>query len=291
MRTPLPPFAAIRAFEAAARHLSFKEAARELGLTPTAISHQIKQIESLAGRPLFLRRARQVELTREGEVFAETLTPALETIAGAFARLSAETNRPTVTLGAGPLFASRWLVPRLADFWGAHPQIDLSLLHSPVPVWQQMTRFDLAVAWGRGAWPGLASDLLFAIQVAPVLSPALLRDHPALSKPADLLTFPLLHHGDGSGWRQWFERAGVSLSADPPGTHFEDANVLHQAALSGRGVALGILDFIEDELSAGRMCKPFPIPVAPPDAYYLICRRSALSNEATRVVRDWLLQG
>ncbi|WP_282610645.1 LysR substrate-binding domain-containing protein [Pelagibius sp. Alg239-R121] len=287
----LPPFAAIRAFDAAARHLSFKDAAIELGLTPTAISHQIKQLEALCGQPLFIRHTRRVELTPNGLGFAESIGPAIANIAAAFAKLSANPGRRNVTLGAGPIFSARWLVPRLADFWSAHPSIDLRLHHSPLPVWQQMAQFDLAVAWGKGDWPAVRCEPLLRIEVSPVFAPSLLKTPDSLLCTEDLLSLPLLHHRDDKGWRQWFEKAGVMPPVNLPGTIFEDANVLLQAALAGRGIALGILQFVGDELAAGRLLRPFETSLDPEDAYYLIYQENALSSEATAAVRDWLLAG
>lgn len=285
----LPPFAAVRAFDAAARHLSFKDAALELGLTPTAISHQIKQLESLCGQPLFIRHTRKVELTPNGQSFAEAITPAIEAIASAFARLSAAPGRSNVTLGAGPIFSSRWLVPRLSAFWAAHPGIDLRLHHSPLPVWQQMAQLDLAVAWGRGNWPGLQCKPLLRIEVSPVFAPSLLAGEAVPERCDDLLSLPLLHHRDDGAWRQWFETAGLAPAGSLPGTVFEDANVLLQAALAGRGVALGILQFIGDELAAGRLLRPFDIAMSPEDGYFLIYPEAALKNEASLAVIEWLL--
>lgn len=287
----LPPFAALRAFEAAARLLSFKDAAAELGLTPTAISHQIKQLEKLSGRALFVRRTRGVELTPEGEKFAEVIAPAIDVLATAFAKLRANRDRQNVTLGAGPLFASRWLVPRLAEFWATHPGIDLWVHHSPVPVWQQLAQFDLAVAWGSGNWPGVVCEPLLRIDVTPVMSPFVLTEEKSMTSPQELLSLPLLHHRDARGWQQWFAAAGVVAPENLPGTVFEDANVLLHAALSGRGVALGILQFIEDDLTAGRLIRPFQATVDPGEAYFLIYRKQALNSEATSLVRHWFLTG
>ena len=286
----LPPFAAIRAFEAAARHLSFKEAAVELGLTPTAISHQIKQLEQLAGRALFIRHIRRVELTADGRRFAEETAPALDVLALAFAKLCDSSGRHSVTLGAGPIFASRWLVPRLADFWTAHPGIDLRLHHSPLPVWQQIAQFDLAVAWGAGGWPGVVCEPLLRIEVSPVVSPDIARQLPDPPSPAHLLTLPLLHHRNATGWREWFQAVGVTMPEDLPGIVFEDANVMTQAALSGRGAALGVLPFVSDELSGGRLVQPFALSIDPGDAYFLIYRQRALTHDAVAAVRQWLLE-
>ena len=283
-----PPFAALRAFDAAARHLSFRLAADELGVTPTAVSHQIKQLEALAGRALFLRRNRSVRLTEEGVRFAEAVRPALTSLATAFEQLSANPLRKSVTLGAGPIFASRHLVPRLAEFWSAHPDIDLKLHHSPLPVWQQIDQFDLAVAWGKGDWRGLSSDPLLRIDLSPVLAPRWDGNVNPVTEPRDLLEFPLLHHRNTEGWRQWFEASGVTLPNDLPGTTIEDSNIILHAALEGRGVALGVLPFIADDLASGRLLQPFELSIEPDDAYFLIYRPDALDNPAVEAVRHWL---
>ncbi len=285
----LPPFAAIRAFDAAARHLSFKEAAAELGLTPTAVSHQIRQLEEDCGRLLFHRKMRQVELTSQGSALAEAIEPALDAIAAAYARLMASQGRSNVSLGAGPIFASRWLVPRLGAFWADHPGIDLWIHHSPLPVWRQIGQSDLAVAWGGGNWPGLDSAQLLRIEVSPVISPALRVDRRALDRPQDVLTLPLLHYRSDKGWRQWLSSVGVAAQSPLPGAVFEDANVLLQATLAGRGVSLGILDFINDELSAGRLVRLFQQSIDPGEAYYLVWRKNAALAGAVLKVRDWLL--
>jgi LysR family glycine cleavage system transcriptional activator len=285
----LPPFAALRAFEAAARHLSFKDAAAELGLTPTAISHQVKLLEGLSKQRLFIRRTRRVELTEAGQAFAGALTPAFDAIARAYGKLSEDRARQTVTLGAGPLFASRWLAPRLGDLWTKHPEIDLRLHHSPLPVDQQLGQFDLAIAWGRGNWSGVTVEPLLRVEVTPVLSPHGRAEGCRLGAPKDLLALPLLHHRNLEGWRQWLAAAGVVLDEPPPGIRFEDANVLLQAALAGQGAALGIVPFIEDELSAGRLIRPFDLAIDPGEAYYLITPEGALDRAAVGLVRDWLL--
>lgn len=284
-----PPFAAVRAFEAAARHSSFKQAAIELGLTPTAISHQIKQLKCISGKALFNRHGKRVELTPDGRQFAKAIRPALETLAAAFSELNTTSNRRSVTLGIGPVVAVRWLVPRLTEFWAAHPLIDLRLHHSPLPVWQRMTGLDLAIAWGNGEWSGFVAEPFLRIEVAPVLAPALMPNELIAITPNDLLSLPLLHHRDHTGWRQWFEAAGVTAPTELPGMVSEDANVLLQAVLSGRGVALGVVPFIKDEIASGRLLQPFPKSVDPGDAYYLVYRAGALENAAVSAVRDWFV--
>jgi LysR family transcriptional regulator, glycine cleavage system transcriptional activator len=286
----LPGFAQIRAFEAAARLGSFKDAARELALTPTAVSHQIRQLETLCRKQLFSRAGRRIELSEEGRLFATNLSPALDSIADAYQTLCQNSGRRQVTLGAGPIFASRWLVPRLSEFWATNPEVDLWLNHSPLPVWRQVDNYDLAIAWGDGNWPGIVSECLLRIDVSPVFAQSF-PDRESIQHPSDLLKYPLLHHRDANGWLEWFNRAGVEYTDGLPGTVFEDSNVLLQAVLSGRGVALGILQFIQDEIAAKRLIKPFTQSVDPRQAYYLIYRADAIKNSTIATVRDWLIRG
>lgn len=285
----LPSFAALRAFEAAARNGSFKAAAAELGLSPTAISHQIRQLEETCGRPLFYRHVRQVELSPEGAGLAQAVTGAFDTLDEAWLRLVEGADRASVTMAAGPIFASRWLVPRLVRLWRAHPHIDLVLHHSPLAVWRQASRFDLAVAWGKGDWEGFETAPLLRIRVSPMLAPALAAEAGSIVAPADLMRLPLLHHRDEAGWREWFAAAGVATPRPLGGMVFDDANVLLQATLSGRGASLGILEFVGDELLARRLCQPFALSTDPGDAYHLITGPRRTQRAEVADVRAWLL--
>lgn len=280
---------ALHTFAAAARHLSFKRAAEALNLTPTAVSHQVRALEDRLGHRLFDRRVRQVSLTLEGEELARAVLPAFETIDHAVARLVTRPDRKTVTLGAGPIFASHWLAPRLGEFWRANPKIDLRLHHSPLPVHQQMERYDLAIAWGVGDWPGLEADPLMRVTVSPVVSPAWSDAMQSPIRPEDLPNLPLLHQADHAGWRQWLEAAGVAVDGDLSGTIFEDANVLLQAALEGQGIALGVLPLVADEISTGRLVRPWGLEVEPAQAYFLIHRPGVLERDSVARVRDWLV--
>ncbi|MEM7430265.1 MAG: LysR family transcriptional regulator, partial [Pseudomonadota bacterium] len=207
-----PPLAALRTFELVARTLSFKRAAAELGLSPTAVSHQIRKLEDALGEAVFERRVRQVELTPKGRELAEAVAPAFETIQQAVEKFTRPGRRAMVTLAAGPLFTSRWLVPRLDAFWTAFPDIDLRLQHSPLPVYRQLTDVDLAIAWGDGDWTGMQADLLLRVEVSPVLSPDLVPEALPLRKPADVLQLPLLHQRSTAPWREWLGAAGVEAA-------------------------------------------------------------------------------
>ena len=285
-----PSLKALRVFETAARHASFKAAAEEMKLTPTAISHQVRSLEATLGHCLFLRKVRQVELTTEGEELARTLGPAFHSIDSAIGKLMRQSNRHTVTLGAGPIYAARWLAPRLGLFWREHPDLDLRLHHSPLPVHQQMERYDLAVAWGQGDWPGLHSELLLRIEVTPIHAPSLLSTTISGVEPNDLLDMPLLQHRDQAGWQQWLTAAGVKPPETLPGPMFEDANVLLQAILEGQGLGLGILPLISDEIVSGRLVKPFEINVEPKDSYYLLYPPENLKRDAVHRVRNWFIR-
>lgn len=286
-----PSLSGLRTFTVAARTLSFKQAADELGLTPTAVSHQIKSLERALGAALFERKVRQVELTARGRELAEATGPAFQSIAEAVERFSGAAGRHVVTLGAGPVFASRWLVPRLDGFWQALPDVDLRLHHSPMPVYQQLAQFDLAVAWGNGAWADMQIEPFLRIQLTPLHAPKVQSRSVNLKGPRDILRLPLLHQHNRDGWQQWLREAGVEPSADDlTGSIFEDANVLLQAMLDGKGAGLGVLPFVKDDIATGRLIQPWPLTVDPGDAYYLIYKSRALDREPVRKVRNWLQQ-
>ena len=284
----LPPFSALRAFDAAARHLSFKDAAAELGLTPTAVSHQIKRLEAEADAQLFHRRARAVTLTAAGERFAHEVAPALQRLKDAYRRLEGARSHETVVVGAGPIFSSRWLAPRLSEFAAAHPEIDLRLHYSPADFWRRAQEFDIAIAWGQGDWPGVPSQKLLSLTTTPVLTPALCDQIGPIRRPSDLLDAPLLHHRDTRAWGYWFGVRGLQLNG-AAGAVFEDANVAMQAALFGQGVMLGYVEFIQDDLRAGRLIQPLDDLAPAPEAYHLIIADSPEAG-AVRSVADWLVQ-
>ena len=287
----LPSLKALKTFESAARLSSFKAAAAELNLTPTAISHQVRGLEQALGHALFLRRVRKVELTQEGEDLVRTLTPSFRSIDIAVEKLMTKSDRRTVTLGAGPLFAARWLAPRLGRFWRDHPDLDLRLHHSPLPVHEQMERYDMAVAWGDGNWANLSADFLLGIETTPVYASSLLHgtDICAPVTPGDVVGLPLLHHRDRIGWQHWLGAAGVADPGALPGPIFEDANVLLQAAVEGQGVALGFLPLVNDEIASGRLTQPWPLAVRPKESYHLLYRTAALDRDPVNRVREWLL--
>lgn len=283
----VPTNQSLRSFEAAARQMSFKRAAEELYVTPTAISHQVKALEQRLGCRLFERRTRQVELTRQGQELYATLRRAFTDIDTCLERIRRQGAREVVTLGLGPIIGTRWLAPRLGDFWQRYPDIDLRLHHTAFPLLPGTDQFDLAIAWGDGSWPRMRVVPFMQIEVTPVLSPSMAPP----ASPADLLEYPLLHQRDRQGWRQWFEAAGVDTGGSEPGTVVEDANLVLQTALNGQGVALGILPFVNEDIREGRLLRPFELAIDPGLAYYLIDPKSRRDKPPVHAVRNWLLHG
>jgi LysR family glycine cleavage system transcriptional activator len=194
-------------------------------------------------------------------------------------------SRDVVTLGLGPIIGTRWLAPRLGDFWNQHRDIDLRLHHTNFPMQQSSGQFDLAIAWGDGRWPGMEAIPFVSIEVTPVLAPSL--KQPTLAQ--DLLAYPLIHERDHRDWQQWFHAAGIEDIDDDIGTLVDDANLVLQTTLDGQGVALGILPFIDSDLAAGRLLRPFELAIDPGKAYYLIYRDSSLDKAAVNSVKNWLL--
>ena len=275
---------ALKTFEAAARHLSFKFAAQELFVTPTAISHQIKVLETELGYALFKRKIRQIELTNQGYELFNTLRKAFDDIDEVINRIESRSKRDVVTLGLGPIIGARWLAPRLGDFWKNHHGVDLRLHHSTFPLQKNADLFDLAIAWGDGRWPHMEVTPFIKIKLTPVMSPQLQQP----SCAADLLDHVLIHERNRKGWQQWFAQAGVDYDGTT-GTTIDDANLVLQTTLNGQGVALGILPFVEEDLQSGKLIRPFDLSIDPDLSYYLIYRKNNLDNPAVESVRDWLL--
>lgn len=286
----LKSLSTLRTFEAAARHMSFKNAAEELFVTPTAISHQVRTLESQLDCQLFERRIRQVALTREGHELYTTVRQAFDSIEETTRRISNRTTRDVVVLGLGPIVGTRWLAPRLGSFWRENSDIDLRLHHSPLPIHQGIEQCDLAIAWGNGQWPNMEVEHLLDIRVTPVYARSNLMADKKIKSPQDILSSPLIHQRDRLDWKLWLQAAGVHTESGIGGTLIEDANMVLEAALNGQGVALGILPFVQEDIDKGRLIQPFQLAVNPGKAYYLIYRKAQLKKQSIKSVRNWILQ-
>jgi LysR family glycine cleavage system transcriptional activator len=284
----LPPLAALRAFEAAARHLSFKRAAAELHVTPTAISHQVRQLEAAIGVRLFERRTRQVLLTPEGQVLLPVLRDGFESFARVIEGLSRKPRRATVALSATPALAAKWLVPRIGSFRAQHPDIDLTLLATLEVVDLDSGAVDLALRYGDGPYPNLAAEPLIADRFAPVANPRL-----GIKRPSDLRSVTLLHSDwrrtdpRNPTWRHWLKVAGIAGVDPRAGIRFSDETHAIQAAVAGAGIALHSLLLVAEEIAAGTLAAPFG-PEIPGFTLHLARSRSRPLSPPMEAVQDWL---
>jgi LysR family glycine cleavage system transcriptional activator len=287
MPARLPPLGAIEAFAAAARTLSFTDAAHELNLTASAISRRVAQLEHTLGVALFHRVTRGLRLTAAGETYLASITPALEQLRAAGMTLAPAARGGTVRLATLPSFAALWLFPRLAAFEAAHGGVDLRV--STVARAPDATRddTDLAVAIGTGDWRGWSSERLMAMRCRPVCAPSLRKN---LRTPADLERQTLLGVSQPRGfWRRWCREAGLPPFPPRRTLRFEGLHLLYEAAASGLGVALAFDDLVAPYLAAGRLVEPFDYSFVPEQAYYLLTRPGE-RRRAVRIVRDWLLK-
>ena len=284
----LPPLSALRAFEAAARHGSFKRAAQELAVTPTAISHQIRALEEHAGLALFERRTREVALTDPGAQLYPVLRDGFDAFAAVMERLTRRRRRAQVTISATTAFTARWLVPRVAAFRALHPQIDLQLMATDDVVDLDAADVDIAIRYGAGPYPGFTVVPMLADRFAPVSNPML-----KVESAADLVQRPLIdcqwrrRHPGNPTWARWFAAAGLPEPEGPPLLRFSDESHAIQAAVAGQGVALVSLALAKAELAAGQLIQPLG-PSIPGFRHHLLTRGDE-TDAAVAAVAGWLL--
>lgn len=291
MALTLPSLTGLRAFEAAARHLSFTRAADELNVTQTAISHLIRRLEEQLGIKLFVRRNRALELTREAQDYLPAVRGAFEDLRRATARLRRSERDGVLTVSTTPSLAAKWLVTRVAAFQDVNPGIEVRISTSSHLVDFQREEVDMAVRYGHGVWPGLRTDWLMAEDMFPVCSPSLQDGEHPLRKPEDLQHHTLLHATvSREDWQLWLTAAGLPVSiATRRGLSFDQSFMAIQAAVEGLGVALGRNRFVESDIAAGRLVVPFNI-VLPGDAgYYIVAPEVTADAPKIALFRDWLI--
>ncbi|MBL8393575.1 MAG: transcriptional regulator GcvA [Candidatus Accumulibacter sp.] len=304
----LPPLNALRAFEAAARHLSFKDAATELSVTPTAISHQIRGLEDYLGFALFRRLTRALELTREGRLMLPRVREGLQCFAAAIESTRQHQTGGRLLVTTPPAFASRWLIRHLPGFTAEHPEVQIHMSASMetidardaanvsglagIDVRDDET--EVFIRFGRGQYAGCRVDRLFSPAYAVVCSPRLLFAMRPLTVPADLRWHNLLHDEsimellDRPSWGEWLHLAGV-LGIDPDaGTHFSDPGLVLSAAIDGVGIALASKPLVEAEVAAGRLVQPFDLVIRRTQAYYLVVPEAVADRPIVDAFRQWL---
>ena len=308
MAQRLPPLNALRTFEAAARHLSFAMAARELHVTPAAVSHQIKGLEAHMGLQLFRRLKRGLELTRAGQAFLPKLREGFDRLGEAVAELRSVDEAGTLAVSVAPSFATRWLAPRLHRFVAAHPDLDVRITAStrlidpakgePGPGDAQagspVEDDDVVVRFGTGAYPGFRVDKLLAVSVIPLCSPRLNSGAHPIRRAADLDHHVLIHDNvsfdDGRPlWDAWFEAAGIAGTDTSHGLRFNHAMLALEAAAEGMGVVLGMPVLAGTDLASGRLIAPLELSLPLKFGYHIVSDPDAAQRSDVAAFRNWLL--
>ena len=304
----LPPLNALRVFEAAARHLSFKEAASELSITQAAVSHQIKSLEDYLGVDLFRRAGRGVQLTDAARACLPRLREGFDALAAAVEMIRERAEESELVITAPPVFTARWLMPRLADFSRREPSVEVHVVGSSKMVDGgaldpaiHTHAFDLRseasgveIHLGSGEYPGFRADRLFSVAITLVANADMAA---SLKRPEDLEGQVLLHDdamdlvAGGEAWSKWLAAAGVGQRVDGTrGPRFSTNMLSLEAASQRLGVALALRPLVDADIKAQRLVQPFPIEMRPQSAYYLVCPEVIADRPAVSAFRKWLLE-
>ena len=294
----LPPLNALKAFEVAGRHMSFSRAAEELHVTPAAISHQIKALETNLGVKLFRRLNRSLQLTEAGQACLPGLRSAFETMASAVGRVRDKEDWNILTISAPPAFGARWLVPRIVDFRTANPQIQVRIdpaIRSMDPIRDSV---DVAIEFSQGHYSGRSvqrsAQRLFGQDVFPVCSPELLDGKNPLTTPDDLRGHTLIHFDapmddpEWPNWETWLRANNVDRLDPNKGPHFTSPNFTTQALLAGHGVALMAELVVESELATGTLVKPFDISYPGDLSYWALATSVDSEDDPVTLFWNWL---
>jgi LysR family glycine cleavage system transcriptional activator len=292
-RRRLPPLNALRAFEAAARHLNFSRAAEELSVTPGAVSQQIQNLEDYIGAALFKRTPKGLLLTDAAQIALPALREAFDRLAEAASMLTAAVDGRRLTVSVAPSFAAKWLVPRLGLFEEAHPQVDVWVSAGMELVDFATGEVDVAIRYGAGRYPGLEVQRLMQETVLAVASPDLLAAHP-LNELEDLASQVLLHDGSPDAddscpdWTMWLAARGVKGVDGSRGPRFNQSSLVIEAAVSGRGIALAKRALAQADLDAGRLVAPFQIADEVDFAYYVVHPKAKGRLPQVKAFVSWL---
>lgn len=287
----LPSLNGLRAFECAARHLSFTRAAEELNVTQTAISHQIRRLEDELGVRLFLRSKDGLTLTDEGNAYFPGVRSAFLELRHSTERLLESSDHSVLTISTLVSVASKWLLPRLPSFREAYPEIDVRISAMTRLVDFRKVGVDAAIRYGNGEWPGLRADWLMSDEIFPVCSPRLLTGDKPLKTPADLAHHPLLQVSGltANDWNDWLHAAGLPpLTAKGPRLTFDLAMMAVQTAIDGQGVCIGRSTYVDDDLRAGRLVAPFDLRLKSSSGFYFVTPQENAESKKIVAFRQWL---
>ena len=289
-----PPLNSLRAFEAAARHLSFQNAAEELSVTPGAISQQIKKLEDILQTPLFHRNNRAVTLTKAGRVLQPDLSRGFEILDEAVQQVKQSAEHQHITVSMTPSFAAKWLVPRLEKWTAQQPDVDVRISASLGLANFGPDGVDLGVRFGSGNYDGLTSALLLKESFVVVCSPIFIDGSKQIKTPEDLHDHTLIHVSGpqgtpGTDWQEWLKSAGVDGIDTSRGLVFDDTAVAILAAIGGQGVLLSRRALVEDDIAAGRLALPFDLDLPLEFAWRIVAPEGKLKRPEVCAFRDWLL--
>lgn len=288
----LPPLTALRAFDAAARHMSFAKAADELHVTPAALSYQIKSLEAHLGAPLFRRLNRAVELTEAGHVLAPGSKDGFQALAAAWRATQRLQDTQTLTVTAGPAFTAKWLAPRLYEFAQAHPEIELRVSAALRKMDFARDAIDVAIRFGYGTEPGLYALPLAEEWVSPVMTPDMAQKYPT---PESLQNAPLIFDDSINflnppcDWAAWFRTMGIDFTPEH-GLRFSQADHALDAVLAGVGITLGRRALVIKDLADGRLVAPFKIALSTQAKFRFICPSGTETRPQIAAFRDWILR-
>jgi LysR family glycine cleavage system transcriptional activator len=289
----LPPLNPLRAFEAAARHSSFTRAAEELCVTSSAVGHQVKTLEDYLGVTLFVREAKSLALTVQGRSYLPSVQQAIDALVEGTRQLRAA-NKPDLRIDIPPTFAAKWLIPRLERFVRLNLGIDVKVSCSDTVVDFSRDEYDLAIRFGRGQYADMNTERCLEVRVFPVCSPSVVTAAKPLREPADLKHHMLLHDGstynDGKNphWSDWLAFAKVRDVDASRGLSFRPTHLVINAALDGLGIALAKDVWVDDDIKAGRLIKPFDLSLPVELAYYVTYPGNRLGDERIRAFCEWL---
>ena len=287
----LPPLTALRAFDAAARHMSFAKAAEELSVTPAALSFQIKSLETHLGAPLFRRLNRAVELTEAGEALAPGVEDGFQTLGNAWRAAQRLQDHQTLTVTAGPAFTAKWLAPRLYEFAQGHPEIELRFSAALKIMDFGRDAIDVAIRFGREDDDGLYSLPLAAEWVAPVMTPALAAQFPDANS---LMSAPLIFDDSINfleprcDWKAWFAVMGIDFNPTH-GPHFSQADHAVDAALAGVGGVLGRRALVVKDIDEGRLVAPYGTALSTGARFRFLCPEGTENRPQVKAFREWML--
>jgi LysR family glycine cleavage system transcriptional activator len=287
----LPPLNPLRAFDAAAQHLSFTRAAEALNVTQSAVSHQVRLLEDFLGKPLFYRAAQGLCLTESGKSLSPVVRAAFDSISAAVDQMRSGELGGTLTLSLRPFFSFNWLSPRLVDFRNTHPDIKIELHHTNALIDFKQLPTDLAIVMGNGKWPNkdlVDIEFLMPCPLTPICNPSLISGLGRPLRVSDLENHTLLHEGTYGNWPNWLKLAGA-----PNGMHhdvfIDDTNIRIQAAIKGQGFTLGNPKLLADEIKKGNLVIPFDL-MLDDLSYYIIGSKTGSSSKKIRDFKSWVLK-